>query len=219
MSTNLPGVQNARNSLGRIAQAARARAQEVQEALAHLDEAEENVRIGAAAVLQGIDNERTPLADEGEQLLNILGVGQHQQAQASQPVPADPQPSIVEQTTTPVTELATPAPAQENPVTEQQQPADPQPATPATQRIPAIQRPEWGKGTRIGAYIGLLVSFLIAVNSRDWMADLADLTTGFGEWAIKAAWILALPAFGFYATGYIISAIIDRTRPNNPQQA
>ena len=222
MSTNLPGMQPGRNAMSRIAQAVRSRATSVREALESLDSEEESVHIGTAALLQSFDDEREPLAEEGEQLLAILSAGQHQQVQATQPEPA-PLPVIVEQIVAPVASPVPPASTQESPINDQQsQATQPEPAplqeTPTPTQPITIVPQQWGRKVWIGALIGGIVAFLIAVNSRDWVADLADLTTGFGAWAIKAAWVVSIPVFGYYAVGFIISAALSRTRPvHNPR--
>lgn len=210
MSThNIPGLQPGRNSLGRIARAVSTRATAVREALEAYDVEEENVRVGAAALLQSIDDERAPLAEEGEQLLAILEAGRRPAtAPAPTPAPLPAPPVVVQQPNPAPIVVATPEP-------------EPAPVAPATTSVTTttttptvhVARPNWGVAAWIAAIICGLAGLLIGANTREWIGDLADLHSGFGPWVLKALWIVGVTATGFYAGGFITSAVTNRARP------
>lgn len=209
MSThNIPGLQPGRNSMGRIARAVSTRATQVREALEAYDLEEENVRVGAAALLQSIDDERAPLTEEGEQLLAILEAGGRPPAPvapATMPDPTPPPaPPVV--VATPEPELFPVAPAT-TPVTVH---------TTTTPTVVHVARPNWGTAAWITAIIGGIAGLIVGADTREWIGDLADLHSGFGPWALKALWIGGLTTTGFYAGGYIISTVTNRARPINP---
>lgn len=233
MSThNLPGMHPGRNAMGRIAQAARTRAAAVRQGLEALDGEEENVRIGAAALLQSIDDDRAPLAEEGEQLLAILNAGRQQQTQAPQTeTPAEQIPVIVQQTPAPQIEATEPEPASVAPATTPE-PVTTTPVPTSTQPLPAqpaqdrrsIRRGDllqWSLTTRVLALIGGIIGVTIGNGTRGWVGDLADLHSGFAPWALKALWIVAVSAVGYYTFGYFYEAVRNRLElnPDNPEEA
>ena len=74
MSTkNIPQLAQQRGALRNTGRDVRDRAAVVREALADLDAVEKDVRIGAEAVVEDIDNDRRLLVEEGEQLAAIVG--------------------------------------------------------------------------------------------------------------------------------------------------
>lgn len=107
MSTrNIPQLAQIRGSLKATAGHVRDRSRAVADELSSLTRDEEDVRVGAAAVLQHIDDERQPLTEEADQLIGILRSALGTPPQDEEQAPAD---------TPPADPPAQPEPPQEQP--------------------------------------------------------------------------------------------------------
>lgn len=229
MSTrNIPQLPQIRGSLQATAGHVRDRARTVASALQELDRAEDDVRVGVAAVLQSIDDDRDPLLEEGEQLSSIIAAARQRRAENIEPI-ADP----ISEPVAPVVEpepLAAPAavvpePVVVEPVTQVIEP-EPQEAIglPPAQEVDApparnhFNPRGWNWLQWVLATLFAIIAFFIAKGTVGWaISDLQvwDWLVPTLQGVIGFLWYVLFIAVGFFGGALLGFVIWNRWQNRN----
>jgi hypothetical protein len=100
---NIKQIPQARGMVKAIAEDVKKRSLIVAGELGMLDKDEDDIRIGSAAMLQSIEDDRTPLAEEREQLISILAASRRDGGVADGPITINPPAQPVEEVVVPAT--------------------------------------------------------------------------------------------------------------------
>ena len=217
---NITDIPQARDLLTTTAKGVRERVEAAKAESLALDKTETDVKIGAAAVLQGIADDREPLIEEIGQLQGILdsirsaapAVVTPEPAPAPLPVPAPPAPAPEpepEPAPAPLPVPAPPAPA-------------PEPAADdllAQEPAPGLEGPRFNANPRhwsllqwLLAILGLFIGALVARITVGLVFWVANDPAAWIKTILGTVWYLGWIGVGFFGGGLIGYHLQNRRR-------
>lgn len=213
MSTrNIPQLPQIRGQLQATAGHVRDRSRQVRAKLEELDRTEDDVRVGTAAVLQSIDDDRAESLEEAEQLAAILrqAAGVESSGDVSETSPrenSDASATVFDQDE----EGTEPPAAREAPRSEPAVVSPPTEVVVVTPRRNHSDPREWQDAPLawILAILGALIGIVVASNTWE---DVVDDLDGFARSLIATLWWIGIVGIGFFGGGTLGSWLSCRFR-------